>query len=331
MAFLVCVSFVSAEDIMREPQFTNAGVSLYNYPYWIEVNTTGTIITNNPSASYAEIRLNAGVPSNMTNVSGTWRAFVTSTVEEDANLTITYFNGSGSVIGSLNDTLRFRIPFTVTISFFKNSNATSTEVEAYKNEFQYAVMKYAAEGDGYSYTLGSPNSLEWMNKIGRLFPYYKDVVREGNSIKQTQDIYLWARISNGEAEFKVYNNGTYSLSTMNTNVNGLYNFYEFGLPKPNGEIKFHSALAGNVPIITESDQAFNVFISAWEVYKWNATKNAMKIIFSLIVWGVIVIVLSYAMTFWLPIDIRPKAFGTVLGVLAFATSPLLIMAVRILL
>lgn len=333
---LLSVSSVRAEDVFREPTYrTDTDILFYNYPYWIEVNETGTLYVSNINTAtnnYAEITLSGGNASNMTYLSGStlFRTYLTSTIEENVNFTIVYKNSSGSVLGNMTDTLRFRVPFTVTMNFFKNKNTTTTETEAYDNEFQYAVMHLKSSGSGYSYELKSSNSLSWLNSIGNLFPYYTEIGSDTEEIRETQELYVFSRLNSGSAAFKVYENGTYTLHTMNSEIyGGLTSMYEFGRPISNGDLTFKSTLAGDIVIGTESSTSYTVFISAWEVYKWNLWKNIFKIIACLVVWGFLVVLVSFGITAWMPTDVRSQAFGTVLGVLAVATSPILIMAVRL--
>lgn len=335
LALLLLASSVHAENVYREPQSTTSStLYFYNFPYWIEVNETVPLyITNygDATTNYAEINLSGGNATNMTYLSGSdlFRTYLTSSAEEDVAFTITIKDSSGITLATVHDTLRFRIPFDVEFKFFKNTNTTSTSVEPYDNEFQYAAIYYNPSGNSYSYTLESSGGVGWLNNIGRLFPYYKDI-GGSEQVRVTDEIYLWARLQDGIAVVKVYENGTYDLNTVNTKLyGGITPMYEFGRPIQNGQIEFDSAQAGDIKIGEETDASYSVFISAWEVYKWNLVMNISKILLVLIGWGLCVVVISFLMTAWLPTDVREKAFGIVLGTIATVTSPILIIAVRL--
>jgi hypothetical protein len=334
LALLLTMTAVHAENVYREPAYSSPTdrVYLYNFPYWIAVNDTEAVYVSNydtTTSNYAEITLAGGNASNMTYISGTnvFRAYVSSTQEEDVAFNVQIKSSSGTLLATMNDTLRFRIPFTVELLFYKNKNSTSTSEEPYDNEFQYATFYYNP-GDTYSYTLEASGSTSWLNKIGRLFPYYKDVGSD-NEVRVTDEIYLFGRLNDGVAEITMYENGTYNLHTVNAPIyGGLTAFYEFGRPIANGDIEYNTAVVDNIRVGVESDASYSVFISAWDVYKWNMLMNMGQIILVLVLWGVLVLLISFVTTVWLPNDMRGQAFGVVLGVIATATSPILIMGIR---
>lgn len=268
---------------------------------------------------------------NMTSVSGgsLFRAYFTSSDVEDVNYTVHYRASDGSTIASLSDTFRFRVPFTVEFQFYKSNNATGGDLEPYDEEFDYALLRYLPEG-AYSYTLdGGGFSVNFLNSIGRLFPYYKDVGGSRADVRVTDEVYLHARVSNGVAEVKMYEPADYALSTVSTKVyGGLTPMYEFGRPVANPQVVFRLANAGTLAVSEAGDTSYSVFISPWDVYKRQLYVSVLKIVAVLLVWGLSAVLLAFLITGWLPTDIRPQAFATVLGVVALATSPIIVVGVR---
>lgn len=336
IALALIANAVHAENVYRKPYYSSPTdkIYLYNYPYWVGVNETIPVYVSNydtTNTNYAEITLSGGNASNMTYIASTntFRSYVTSSNEEDVNFTVNVYNSGGTLLATMNDTLRFRIPFSVEFHFYKNNNVTGTDVEAYKNEFQYATLFYNPNGKKYSYTLETTNSVSWLNKIGSIFPYYKDVGGNKAKVRVTDEIYLYARLDNGVATFKVYENGTYDMDTVNTVLyGGLSPMYEFGRPIANGDVEYNTATVKQINIDNESAASYSVFISAWQVYKWNLLMNIGEILFVLVLWGGGVVLLSFLITGWLPNDLRGEAFAVVMGTLAFVTSPVLVMAIR---
>lgn len=334
LVLALLLPFASAEDVFREPAArTDSDAFLLNFPYWAEVNATSTLYVTQAHAgtSYATLRL-GNSSANMTYVSSipAYRAFVSSTVEEDVNFSVTYYDAADQVLATLNDTLRFRVPFEVEFAFFKSANNTGGEIEPYDDEFQYAVLKYAPAG-GYSYTLDGFAGTKVLNFVGNLFPYYREVGDEADDVRVSDEVYLFARLDDGVATVTLYEEGTYALSTMSTKIyGGLSPLYEFGRPISNAQIPFRVAVAGDVDVQTEADASYNVFISAWEVYKWALVFSFGKIVLVLFVWGIIVVLLAYGVVALLPPDLRGQAFGAIAGTLVLVTSPLLIVAVRLL-
>lgn len=338
LACLLSLTYAHAMDQYREFETgypDQDTLLLFNFPYWIEANETGTIYVSNyysDDTNYAQMQIAGGNWTNMTYVSSSnrFRAFVSSSTEEDVNFSVRVLSSVGDQLANGTGTLRFRVPFTVTMNFFKNKNTTNTDVEAYDNEFQYGVLVYHEPGvRQVSYELEVPNTNKVLNAIGGLFPYYREL-ETTTTTPVTQSIYLSARLDDGTAEFDLYNNGTYTLYTFNTDMyGGLTPLYEFGKPVRNGQTEFRSTVADDVVVGTESDATYSVFISAWEVYKWHVLKNFLKIVACLLAWAILVMGISYAATFWLPLDMRGQAFGICLGVFATVTSPLLILAVKL--
>lgn len=344
LSFVLVATGVSAENVYREfdTGYPEADTLLiYNFPYWIGVNDTGTLWVTNYFANdsnYAELTLGTANATNMTYVpsSNRFRAYITSNATEDVNFTVTVKNSSGSILANGSSILRFRVPFTVTIDFYKNSNTTNTEVEPYDNEFQYAVLKYRdpySNNISYSFTgesVGGFGLSGILNPIGRLFPDYQDIGTTTTTIPVTDNVFLHGKMDSGSAEIEVYSNGTYDLYTWNGNIyGGLTPLYEFGKPQRQEQTEFRTVVVGDLAIENETSTTYSVFISAWEVYKWHLTKNLLKIIGALMVWGLLVLGFSFLLTCWLPVDMRSGAFATVLGVFALVTTPLIIYAARL--
>lgn len=335
---LLLVSIVSAEDILREFTIStpNNEIYLVNYPYWCEVGEACTVYATNPTAAtdnIATIDLEGSVGDMNYDVDNdVFYAALISASEENVNFTVTIKEATNTTtLANGTDILRFRIPFTITTKFYQNNNASDTSVKPYTNQFQYAMMHYKPLGvNTYSYELKAGNTNGFLNAVGSLFPYYKKI---GTTAPiQTQNIFLYAPMSGGEAEIKVYENGTYDLYTINTAITSAsYSFYEFGRPIANDATDRRTAVAGNFKINNETDTTYSVFISAWEVYKWHSTMNLAKIIFVLLLWGALVLLLSFLLSFWIPNpDMASQAFKILLIVFFVATSPLLILAFKVL-
>lgn len=338
LAIILCAAFVSAENVYREFNYSSPEERIYwyNYPYWIEANETGTLYVSNydtATTNYAHITLAGGNATNMTYLpNNLFRAYVTSSTEEDVAVEISIYSQTGNLLANATDLLRFRAAFDVDLEFYKNNNNTNTEVEAYDNEFQYALLRYHLPGEpDYSYTLKSGNTLSWLNAIGRLLPYYEDVGTDQALV--TDEVYLWARLDNGVATVQMYENGTYDLWTLNANVyGGLSSPYEFGRPIANGENQFRTTVVDQLVVDNETSTSYSIFISAWQVYKWHLIKNIAKIVFALVVWAFSIVALSFLCVFWIrDSEMRGKAFYIVLSTFALATSPILIMAIGMLL
>lgn len=338
VVLFLCVGAVHAETVYREFNASTPAAKIYwqNFPYWLEVNQTGTLLVTNfntAATNYAQIKIGSGNYSNMTYLASsyTFRAFVLGTSEEDDVVTVQVYDNLGNLLATGTDTLRFRVPFTVTLDFYKNSNVSSTNVEKYDNEFQYALLRYRADGKApYSYTLDGRSANKFFNSVFSLLPYYRKV--ETSNVIVSQDVYVFARLNDGSAEIKMYQNGTYDLWTMNTDVvSALASLYEFGRPLRDGETQFRTSVADAFIVSNESDTGFDVFISAWQVYKWHLIKNVAKIIGVLVAWAFLVLGLAYVCTMWMPDpETRGKAFGIVLGVFATVTLPILVVAFGVL-
>jgi hypothetical protein len=330
---LLIVSFVAAENVYRLPltETPAKSIYLYNFPVWAEVGETTRITSTNVNTAIdntAEIIIAGSAGSmNYDSTNNRFYADIISGSEEDVNFSIEINSSAGSRLAIMNDTIKFRVPFELTFNFYKNSNVSGTEVEAYDNEFQYAVIKLNPTGKHYSYTLESSSSLAWLDAVGNLFPYYKEVSTAKTAII-SNDVFMWAKLNNGVAVIKVYENASYDLFTMSTNIyGGISPLYEFGKPIPTNAWEFSTKQAGDIRVSNETDTTYSVFISAWEVYKWNMAKNIAKIVFVLVIWAFIVLGLSFLLTAWLPAELAKSAFLVLLIVLGLATSPFLIMGI----
>lgn len=335
------MALVSGENLLFEfSDLTMSSTSLnemylYNFPHWIGLGEIKTVtVTNVDDAdnNFATIKLSNGTETNMTwnNATKTFTIAVTSSSREDVDFNVTMYNSSSDQLAKGNHSLRFRQAFNVTLKFYKNSNVTSTEVEAYDNEFQYALLRWRdPEDSDYSYDLKSPNYVKFLNSFGGLFPYYNDI-EDDNVYPTTDEIYLYAPLSSGIAVVKVYENASYDLYVYDTKwKNTAINFYEFGKPIVNDQYELSSTVADKVPVETESDQTFDVFISAWEVYRWGMVKNFSKILLFFMVWAVLVVGISFLCVCWIPNpDVQTKAFAAIIGVLVLGTSPLFVLGVR---
>lgn len=334
LAFVLLLSAsVSAETVFREPASrSHEQVWLVNYPYWAAVNeSTRLSITDvlDEGANYAELSI-GNTTSNMTRASNSiYSIYVTSGVEEDANWTVVLKNASGGVLANASDVIRFRVPFEVTFSFFRDKNASGVGFSApYTDEFQYAVLKRsngAAASSDFSSSMQA--SIEKANRL--LSGVYSS--SSSPSYVFSQDIYLHARVSSGQAVITVFENGTYDLSTFSTRVyGGLTPLYAFGRPLATSNLEFRSAVAGDLVIAEEADAAYSVLISAWGVYKKQAFFNGFKITGLLVVWGLLAVLITFLITGFLPLDVRQSAFAAVLGVVTVATLPLVVLGVRLL-
>lgn len=334
-AALVLVSSVAAEDVFREPAYrSDSHLYLYNFPYWIGTSeVTAVYVTNvNAATAYATIRFN-GSAANMSAVSSSlFRAYVTSASEEDVNFSVTYYDSGDVELGLLNDTLRFRTPFDVEFDFYKaDAPGANTSSSAYNNEFQYAVLQLTPDGTPSS-IVDANLGVNLANKIGSFIPFglYTPVGGAAAQVRVTHDVFLYGKLSGNAATVKMYENGTYTLSTMQAKVfGGLTPFYEFGRPITNADLGFNVANAGAIPINNESDASYSVYISAWEVYKANLLFSFGKMIFVLLLWGVVSIGVSWGCVFWMPPDTRPKAFTVVAVIILLVMSPLLVAGIRL--
>jgi len=338
LLILLLVGTVNAEDIYREfTTTTNNEVYLANFPYWCEVGEGCTVYVTNPDEAItnnATITINGSTGDmNYDESNNVFYATIISGTEENANFSINISDNANNTLAIANDTLRFRIPFTTTLKFYQNQNASDTSTKPYDNEFQYAMMYYRpTSGSTYSYELksGTGNINGFLNAVGSIFPYYKKVGTTKPKI--TQDIFLYAKMSSGEAEIKTYENGTYDLFTVNAPITStFFSYYEFGRPIANDATERRTAVAGEFKIQNETAPTYSVFISAWEVYKWHTTMNLVKIIAILLLYGAIIIGLSFLLTFWIPNpEMAAQAFKTMMIVFGISMSPLLIIAYKVL-
>lgn len=336
MLCLLIIPFVSAENLLFDydslQNSTQGKIYLYNFPHWIGLGEVGTITSSNyDNVSHDAWISFGGQNFNMTYDSSNnlYLINVISAVENTTNFNVTIGDWASKTGVKGSHVMKFRKDFNVTLSFFKNSNTSGTEVEPYDNEFQYVVLRYRDPSDTTSYRLGNIDSVRYLNAIGNLFPYYEEI---GSSIGVTDHIYLWAKLDSGVANVKVYDNASYDMFVFDTNFMGsTTGLYEFGRPTPDNRFVTKNKVVAKLPVPTESNQSFDVFISAWEVYRWNMLKNFAGIVVLFLVWALIVVAVSYATVFWIPNpDIQTKAFASVVGVLVLATSPLFIYGVRLL-
>jgi hypothetical protein len=340
--FLLLATYVSAETVYREfnQSSPTQTIYLYDFPYWIATNVTGNLYITNPDLSitnFAELTLDGTNYTNMTFVQNqnAFLSYVISNVSENVTFNILIKNSSGALLANATDILRFRIPYTLTFDFFKNENATNTGVVAYKNEFQYALLQYHDPYHNTStFTLDAASGTAFTNSI---FNFFSTIIPGFQPVKAkftprvTNDIFLFARVNNGVATINAYDNGTYDLFTFDAPIYGAtLTYYEFGRPMSDGENQWKTAIAGNFDVLTNVNQGFSVFISAWEVYKWGLLKNILKIVFVLILWAAAIVALSFLLTCWLADkEMARSAFGMLLLVFCVVSIPILILAVKV--
>jgi len=238
--------------------------------------------------------LRLGVDSNLSgyNVSA---YFTNSSLDSltrytSGNFMISFYEFTNLYEEELRGVMRWRVPFYVTVRFWKadienkSSAWTSTEVSAYKNDFQYVYMQFANS----SASLNPLKDVSYLDSWFGWVPFYKPVFSEDLDTTLS----FWAPYSDGSALVKLYEAGNYTLGIITFGLKGFSWDYEFVYPQFNNE-KYKSKIIKDldpVSISEETNSTLDVYISMWEINKYNVIMNLVYNIVIIVVAVVIFVV-----------------------------------------
>jgi hypothetical protein len=261
--------------------------SLY-YPYFMDVdqieiiNYTHSCLDNSSwLAIYFE-----GSFYNLT-ASSTQRFYVavTSNESEDIPFDIYLRNSTSDTLLS-SGTMRWRNPYYLTIHFWKSdSNETnqwgSTKSALYKNEFQYVYMQYASETSGNPLT-----DISYLDSMVSWLPFYTDTF--DSHIDNT--LSFWSDYVDGEAVIKLYEPGNYTIGIVTIPISGITWNEEFVYPQFASKKYKSQIISSDAPVALEgTDAEIEVYISMWEVNKFNVIMNVIYNI-AIVLIGIVIFV-----------------------------------------
>lgn len=195
------------------------------------------------------------------------------------NLTI----GAQAEITGKNGTMDFRQTFNITLNFFKtptgNVSETFNSAEPYTdNEFQFVYLSFESNSTKVERNLNYLNG-KWFNWI----PFFKRT--KFKSTTEDKNVYFWDKLSSsGTATIKAYTNASYTVFILSEEVvfaNNLF-FDEFKKPKTSN-LNF-DARVGYLDIFNETNQAYNIYLTSWEVNNMGVFWNWFKWFMIIMLW-----------------------------------------------
>jgi len=206
------------------------------------------------------------------------------------NFMIYFYEFNNLYEDELRGVMNWRVPFYVTLRFWKadidnkSSAWTSTDVSAYKNDFQYVYMQFANSSK-------SRNPLPNINYLDSWFawmPFYENVFSE--DLDDT--LSFWSPYTDGSALIKLYESGNYTIGVITFGLKGFSWDEEFVYPQFNNK-KYKSNIIKDldpVSITGETNTTLDVYISMWEINKYNVIMNLVYHI-AIIVVGIVIFVI----------------------------------------
>ncbi len=184
----------------------------------------------------------------------------------------------------LDDTVRFREPFNVSINFFRGNNSYTEETQGYNNEFNMVVLRdksITEEEDGL------------INFFDTFNNFFFDSVSENKEIDTRLSFWDYYDPIEG-ANIKLYEKGNYSINLVSSRVIN-YNQdnwdYEFIYPQYSGD-NYYSKVA-DLSINEENSTGYNVYIDMFEISKFKVIMNIGKVVLIFVLWIGLVVAVSY--------------------------------------
>lgn len=289
---VVSGSVTSSFTVDLASSVTSSLLGDLEYPYYMDVNVTETIkfyfsyISSYPGG-IMQIWF-SGSFYNMTDEGGSlYDINVISHIEEDVPFAVYIYNTTDYILMA-NGTMRWRIPFYETINFWQADNYTDTSVKQYKNEFQYVYMQFA-NNTGVNPLPDASYLDSWFN--GWL-PFYHNSFT--NSSTLDRKLSFWSNYTNGEARVKLYEAGNYTIGIVSMGIMAPLWTEEFIYPQYATKKYSSKILNDNNPVNigTESNATLDVYVSMWEVNKFNVINNILYNI-AIVVFGVIMFILLF--------------------------------------
>jgi hypothetical protein len=300
---------VSADSVeLIHPYFMDFGGTLEQIKV-IYNNTEGIVYTN--LTGRVVFSFEGGSSTNMTyvNITKHWEVFVSeSSTEGETTFYISAYNdinqSNATLAVNQSGIMRFFQPFNLTFRLFKGSTSNTTAtVEPYRNEFQYVFVQRFND---------SKNQLPDFGDLDRLFskmPFYGTFGKR-YIFPIDQTVSHWAKYENGQVTIKLYRAEKYNVFVTAVGRTGEVWPHEFIRPQFQ-DTRYTSKLF-DINILNETSSAndFDIYISAYEISKFNFWLNFAKNAFFFMIWIGLVAIISM---------INPKAGGAI----AIVTMPFL--------
>lgn len=277
---------------------TTSQLLLENARPYTDLNTSFTLRAYYLTTAGAPIQGNetnvtitfSGNTYGMTNRTDYWEITLLSALEEDVDFTVQAVN-SYYACKSAGFTGRWRTPFYIQIQVFKES-LNQTTPDRYYNDFQYIVLvnnnlKNSYSMASWAFNRGVANSI---NFATGWLPGAKPL-----KMPDTMDnnVYFWAKYTNGAATIKIYEPGNYSAYAMNNKVEYPANyFWEFERPTTQdieymGNIYDHLEIYNHTNVsataLTYNNSVIKVSLSKLEANTYYALMNIFKIAIVIII------------------------------------------------
>lgn len=176
----------------------------------------------------------------------------------------------------LENTLRFRDPFNVTLKFFRGNDTYTEEAETYDNEFQIVVLR------DKSITTETDGVINFFESFNNLF--YGRFLTENVEIDSKLSFWDYYDKDTG-ATIKLYEKSNYSINLVSSraiNYNQDNWDYEFIYPQYSGD-NYYGKVA-DIQLNHENNTGFNVYIDMFEISKFQVIMNIGKVILIFILW-----------------------------------------------
>ena len=178
----------------------------------------------------------------------------------------------------INYTIKVRFPYYFTFELYKGESADDTSVKPYINEFQYVYLQFVNKSKRHKIDLNYLDTLfGWM-------PFYNDAIPD-NEIDKT--ISFYSNYENGEAYIKLYEMpANYTVNLLAVDTKGFDWDYEFILPQFTKK-KYDSQVIDNLKVKQRQNVTAKIYISQWEISKFNFMMNVFKYVVIFIIWAVV--------------------------------------------
>ncbi len=211
-----------------------------------------------------------------------WMALLSSDIAEDITLT---FKGYDPAYQCKNTTttIKIRIPFYYTVRLFKGGNYTNNDIGlmSYKNDFQYIYFSF------YNTSDLPLSDLRYIDRLFSWVPFYKDSFTHYDDVygvANTRDTF-WSDYRDGQGTVKLYEccEHNYSIYILSTRLKGLSWEYEFIKPQIE-KFSYDSKIIKDFRPRVRENTTMDIYISAWEISKFNFTMNIVKWIVIICIW-----------------------------------------------
>jgi hypothetical protein len=242
-----------------------------DYPDYMDVNVSESIKLIGDRTGFTANLTFSNNTYVMGNYSTGFQTLVTSASSEDVNFTIFVYNASGNMTQNFTGIMKFRVPFEVTLRFWKvdsaNTTGFTTERTPYKNEFQFVFLQFSDQSSL------DPYDVSYLDDYFGWIPGFGGAFTSARTLDTT--LSFWGLYSNGEAVVKLYEPGNYTVGLVSSGVMGLSWDYEFIYPQF-GFKEYKSTLVNSgsaMQIKNASDVSVDIYITMWEVAKSSVIKD----------------------------------------------------------